>query len=82
MTAKQRLQEFVDELSEPAAERTLSLVEKELEDPVIAAFRAAPEDDEPRTDEDKAAIAEVRADRAAGVPLIPLEEIKAKYGLA
>jgi hypothetical protein len=33
---------------------------------VIAAFRNAPEDDEPWTAEDEAAVAEARADIAAG----------------
>ncbi len=82
MTTKERLHELVDELSEAEAQRALSLVEKEHEDPVIAAFRDAPEDDEPWTEEDEAAMAEVRADDAAGVPAIPFEEIKAKYGLS
>jgi hypothetical protein len=76
MTAKERLHELVDELSEPAAKRALKLVEKEREDPMIVAFRDAPEDDEPWTEEDETAIAEVLADRAAGVPTIPLEEIE------
>ncbi len=65
----------------PEAERALSLVEKEREDPVIAAFRDAPEDDEPWTDEDEAAMAEVEADRAAGVTPIPLEEIERELGM-
>ncbi len=82
MTTKERLHKLVDELSEPEAKRALSLVKKEREDPVIAAFRDAPEDDEPWTDEDETAMAEVEADRAAGVPDIPFEEIKRKYGLA
>jgi hypothetical protein len=81
MTTKERLHALVDELSEPEAERALRLVEKEHEDPVIAAFRDAPEDDEPWTDEDEAAIAEVRADDAAGVPTIPLEEIERELGM-
>jgi hypothetical protein len=81
MTTKERLHELVDELSEPEAKRALSLVEKEREDPVIAAFHDAPEDDEPWTDEDEAAIAEVRADDAAGVPTIPLEEIERELGI-
>jgi hypothetical protein len=81
MTTKERLHALVDELSEREAERALSLVEKEREDPVIAAFRNAPADDEPWTDEDEAAMAEVEADRAAGVPLIPLEEIERELGM-
>jgi hypothetical protein len=43
MTAKERLQAWVEELSEPAAERALKLVEKEGEDP------------EPAEDEEEAA---------------------------
>lgn len=46
---------------------------------MIAAFRDAPDDDEPWTDEDETAMAEVEADGAAGVPLISHEEIKRKY---
>ena len=80
MTTKERLHALVDELSEPEAKRALSLVEKEHEDPVIAAFRDAPEDDEPWTDEDEAAMAEVRADQAAAVPTISHEEMLLKYG--
>jgi hypothetical protein len=76
VTTKERLHVLVDELSEPEAKRALRLVEKERDDPVVAAFRDAPEDDEPWTDEDEAAMAEVRADDAAGVPTIPLEEIE------
>ncbi len=76
VTTKERLHKLVDELSENEAQRALTLVEKEREDRVIAAFRDAPEDDEPWTDEDEAAMAKVEADRAAGVPPIPLEEIE------
>lgn len=71
----------MDELSDDEAERALGFVESEHEDPVIAAFRDAPEDDEPLSDEDEAAISEAQAERAAGEPLIPFAEIKRKYGL-
>lgn len=81
MTAKERLHALVDELSEPAAERALKLVEKEQEDPVIVAFRDAPEDDEPWTDEDEAAAAEGREDIAAG-RTVSLEEIKREFDLS
>jgi predicted transcriptional regulator len=81
MTAKERLQALVEEFSEPEAERALKLVAKEPEDPMIAAFRDAPEDDEPWTDEDEKAVAEGNADIAAG-RIVSHEEIKRKYGLA
>jgi hypothetical protein len=82
MTAKEQLRKLVDELSEAEAERTLVLIRDEHEDPVIAAFRDAPVDDEPLSAKDEAALAESRAELAAGVPTIPFEEIKRKYGLA
>jgi predicted transcriptional regulator len=75
------MHELVDELSESEAQRALSLVEKEREDPVIAAFRDAPEDDEPWTDEDEATAAEGRADIAAG-RTVSMEEIKREFGLS
>ncbi len=76
MTAKEKLLERVTRLSETEAEETLRL----LEDPVVAAFREAPEDDEPWTEADEAAVAEVEADRAAGVPTIPLEQVERELG--
>lgn len=65
MTAKEKLRERVELFTEEEAARALQLLE-EREDPVIAAFRDAPVDDEPWTDEDEAAAAEGRADLAAG----------------
>jgi len=46
---------------------------------MLLAFANAPEDDEPWTDEDEAAVAESRADFAAG-RTVSLEEILKKYG--
>jgi hypothetical protein len=71
MTAKEKLLERVTRLSEAEAEETLRL----FEDPVLRAFREAPEDDEPWTDEDEAAAAEADADFAAG-RTVSHEEIK------
>ncbi len=82
MTTKERLHRFVDDLSDHDAARALELVENEFDDPVIAAFRNAPLDDEPLSSDEEAALAEVAADRAAGVPTIPFEEIKSRHGIA
>jgi hypothetical protein len=69
---------LADELPDSEIEPVLDFIvsRREDEDPVIAAFRDAPEDDEPWTDEDEVAMAEVEADRKAGVPPISHEEIK------
>jgi hypothetical protein len=66
MTTKERLHRLVDELSEAEAERALALVQGNREDPVIAAFHDAPEDDEPFTVVDKAALEGADEDIAAG----------------
>ncbi len=78
MTTKEKLQRLVSGLSEHEAERALVLVEGEFEDPLTRALERAPEDDEPITEEDKAAISEGRADVAAG-RTISLDEFEHKY---
>ena len=65
MTAKQQLRERIEAFSEEEASEALRLLDLRR-DPVIAAFRDAPVDDEPWTEEDEAAAAEGRADVAAG----------------
>ena len=76
VTTKERLHKLVDELSEQEADDALRYIAQRREDPVIAAFRDAPEDDEPWTESDESAMAEVEADRAAGTPPISLDELK------
>jgi hypothetical protein len=71
VTTKERLHQLVDELSDDEAERALGLVENEFDDPVLRAFRDAPEDDEPLTPEDEAALDRSRQEyrRGEGVSL-------------
>lgn len=80
MTIKERLHKLVDELSEREADDALRYIANQRGDPVIAAFRNAPDDDEPLTAEDENALAEVQADRTAGVPRISYAEIMRKHG--
>lgn len=79
MTAKEKLLQRVTRLSETEAEETLRLLD-DRDDPVVVAFREAPEDDEPWTETDEAALAEADADFAAG-RTVSLEEIERKYGI-
>ncbi len=80
MTARERLHQLVDELSDQEADDALRYIVQRREDPIIAAFRDAPEDDEPFTAADEAALAKVQADRTAGVPRISYAEIMRKHG--
>ncbi len=78
MTAKEKLLERVTKLSEAEADETLRLLDMRG-DPVLVAFRDAPEDDEPWSEEDEAAAAEAEADFASG-RTVSLEELERKYG--
>ena len=78
MTAKEQLLQRVQTLSEDEAAETLRLLDQRTEDPVIAAFRDAPLDDEPWTEEDEQAAAEGRADLAAG-RTVSLEEAMREF---
>ena len=76
MVARDELRAMVDAIPDdrlPAARATLA----RLVDPVLLAFLNAPDDDEPLTDEDLAAIEEGRADIAAG-RTVPLADVLAE----
>lgn len=79
MTVKERLHRAIDELSDEQAEAALRRIDALRDDPLVRFLDAAPVDDEPVASEEEAAIAEVEADRANGVPTIPFDEIKRTY---
>ena len=82
VTIKERLHKLVDELSDGEADEALRYIAERRSDPVVAAFRDAPVDDEPVTSADEQALAEVQADRDAGVGRISFAEIKRLHGEA
>lgn len=77
MTAKEQLRERIETLTEPEAERTLRLLD-DLRDPVAVFLDSAPLDDEPETDEERAAVAEANAAIAAG-DTVSLNEILREF---
>jgi hypothetical protein len=79
MTSREKLHRLVDELSEAELDPTLRLVETQRHDPMLQALAHAPEDDEPWTGDDEAAVAESRVDVGAGLTLSH-EEMLRKYG--
>ncbi|HEY7831677.1 MAG TPA: hypothetical protein VIC06_14035 [Solirubrobacteraceae bacterium] len=79
MTTKERLHKLVDELTDGEADSTLEFAVAQREDPLLRAVANAPKDDEPFTDEDEAAVAEGRADFAAG-RTVSHEEMLRRYG--
>ena len=52
MTAKERLRNLIDELSEQEAADALALFEKRADDPMVRALDQAPMDDEPSSEEE------------------------------
>jgi hypothetical protein len=74
MATKDGLHRLIDDLPETLVEEAERRLTQLRDDPVLRAFLEAPEDDEPVTEEDIAAIEEARAERTRG-ELIPLEEV-------
>jgi hypothetical protein len=69
MTTKEKLHRLVDALPNAVldeAEDFLQELQQRATDPLLQALAAAPEDDEPETDEERAAVAEARAAIARG----------------
>jgi hypothetical protein len=79
MTVKERLHRVVEEMTDEEAEATLRRIDTLRSDPLVRFLDAAPIDDEPIAIEEKQALADVEADRAAGVPTISFDDIKSKY---
>jgi hypothetical protein len=66
VTAREKAHKLLDELPESEVEPMLEIMASRREDPLLRAIANAPEDDEPWTEQDEAAMAESRADLAAG----------------
>jgi hypothetical protein len=79
MTAKDKLREAVEDLSELEAEQMLEIIARRHErDPMIAAFEDAPEDDEPFTDEDAADADEAWETYKRG-EAVPLDQVRHEF---
>jgi hypothetical protein len=78
MTTKEWLHRLIDALPEPVldkAEDLLRGLQERAADPLIRALATAPEDDEPETKEERAAVIEARAAAARG-KVEPWEKIR------
>ncbi|HEY1689749.1 MAG TPA: hypothetical protein VGF95_12905 [Solirubrobacteraceae bacterium] len=72
------LHRLVDELPDESVDAAMVLLTR-AKDPVLAAFQAAPFDDEPETEEERRAVAEAHADRERGIKPVPLESLLAEF---
>lgn len=72
MSVREDLHKLVDQLPDDAAQDVLQYAR------FVLTLEAAPEDDEPLTDEDLAALSEAEQDIKAG-RVTPHEEVKARF---
>jgi hypothetical protein len=77
MTAKEKLRQRVETLTEEEAAETLRLLDQRA-DPLTRFLDSAPPDDEPSAFEEEALVAEANADIAAG-RTIALEELLREF---
>jgi hypothetical protein len=81
MTAKERLRNLVEELSEEEAATALPIIERRRVDPMLQALAAAPPDDEESTAEEDAASRDALAEYQRGEAISP-EQLRRDVGLA
>jgi hypothetical protein len=80
MTAKEKLRQAVEELTELEAEQMLELIARRRErDPMIELFENAPEDDEPSTPEEDASADEAWEAYKRG-EAFSMDEIRREFG--
>ncbi len=80
MTAKEKLRERVETLTEDQAAETLRLLDQRA-DPLMRFLENAPEDDEPVTPEEEALVQEARDEIARGEKMVSLEDLRAELEL-
>jgi hypothetical protein len=81
MTAKEKLRERVEALSEKEAADALRLLD-ERTDPLARRLADAPVEDEPISAEEQAAVHQAHEELTGGAGLISHEEIKRQFDIA
>ncbi len=79
MTVKDRLRDAVEAMSDEEARAALQTLAEASGDPVAWMLEHAPVDDEPETETERRAVAEVIADRNHGVKPVALEDVLAEF---
>jgi hypothetical protein len=81
MVSKEGLHQLIDALPESELDKAARLLAAlETTDPVLRALLLAPEDDEPETKEERAAVDEARQAARRG-EMFTIEEVERKLGL-
>jgi hypothetical protein len=79
MTVKDRLHNAVESMTDDEASEALRTLADASGDPVAWMLDHAPLDDEPETEDERRAVAEVHADRERGIEPVLLESVLAEF---
>lgn len=79
MTAKERLHNAVEAMSDEEAQVALRTLAESSGDSVAWMLDHAPLDDEPETEDERCAVSEAHADRERGLGPVPLESVIAEF---
>ena len=79
MTTREKAQKLLEELPESELGPVLEFIASRGDDPVLRLLKNAPEDDEPVTDEDEAALEEAYAELDTGAPTMSVDEFRNRY---
>jgi hypothetical protein len=82
MTVKEQLHQAIDAMTDDETRSALRTLADASDDSVAWILAHAPLDDEPETEEERRTVSEAKRERAAGMPGIPLEQVKRELGLA
>jgi hypothetical protein len=82
MTAKERLRNLVEDLSEEEAETALVIVERRRSDPMLQALAQAPADDEPSSPREDRSAREALAAYESGEQASSPDELKRDLDIA
>jgi hypothetical protein len=80
MTTREKLIRDLLDLPESEIEPVVEFIASRGGDPLLRLLENAPEEDEEISTEEDAAVQEARDEIAAGVPLVPFDEIKREFG--
>ncbi len=82
MTVKEQLHHAIDAMSDAEAIAALRTLADASGDPVAWMLAHAPLDDEPETDDERAAVAEADRELAEGAQTVSLEQLKRELDIA
>ena len=79
VTTREKAHKLLDALPESEIEPVIEFIASRGVDPVLRLLDNAPEDDEPVTEEDEAALEEAYTELDTGAPTMSVDEFRSRY---